>query len=76
MSRLQSSEKEVKLALQSVISLAMGELLAPKTYTLLEAQQLYLNAKKTLPAQIFKDLLLKSVVIDLTSAVKQLSINC
>jgi DNA mismatch repair protein MutL len=68
-----SSEKEVKLALQSVISLAMGELLAPKTYTLLEAQQLYLNAKKTLPAQIFKDLLLKSVVIDLTSAVKQLS---
>ncbi|MGB0937935.1 MAG: DNA mismatch repair endonuclease MutL [Colwellia sp.] len=68
-----NSVEEMELAQQQAVCAAIGELLAPKTYTDSEAQQLYLSAKTMLSEQLFNELLLKSAVLDLTSAVKQLS---
>ena len=58
---------------QSAICNVIGQLLSAKSYTEQQAQTLLVTAKQTLSAQVFDDLLLKSVQLDLTSAIKQLS---
>lgn len=58
---------------QKTLCKAIGHLLSAKVYTKLEADILYSKAKKVLPEQIFNALLLNSVELDLTSAIKQLS---
>jgi hypothetical protein len=65
------SDKQQKKRDYSVIS-AVASVMVTQHYSEEQAQALWLEAKKTLSAQKIDALLLKSVLLDLTSQVKQL----